>query len=648
MEDLVKNCMKKIDAVKAQATSARRALKTPLEYEVVEGSPVYQEPVPQREGRRGAVRKGDRVLGYPGSAAWISTDRGWVPVRSMGPDRELILHALWPELELRRKFTDALEVSWRGVEAVREPCKVLYSLEWRPFSEKPSKAAGNCLSSEATATMRGLPAGTSVQLRVGARLSGDGVDIVLSGGWQNFQTEHRLPTASDANKSNGMTLIGLKQAGFLPKRHLRGVRAGTWCLEFRMNEVGDCGVFTRKKIPKNTPVEVCPILKVDTSLVRKSPVLKKLTIPVPHEADAFAIPLGYARLYAHSKTETNIDWGHLGGGEILLWASEDIEDEAELFLNLKDPQDTGVARPRPVMFQPPAQLKETSASKFNGAGYINHGNSGVHGRGVFAAKAMPAGQLLESPYFFELDEAGAEALRSYRWGSKGSSAGPFYVPMGLGCLYNHSEQPNACVKLDLGRNVLEYELLEPLHVGQEIFINYGNDYFDRDYSGNNKDEFLDIKKLDATDTDTKIYVALLEALDFTVNSAAIQQELTELWRTFDPQKAEASEVEKVFGKAISSYNDRLLQVQLPVLERFGYRRDGSGWFKMVTFCSMMYFDARTTAATRELSHKVTRGWDMTKYWEKMSGRLHEFEHPEKAAEWAFVSPIESPAYAGRE
>jgi len=151
-------------------------------------------------------------------------------------------------------------------------------------------------------------------------------------------------------------------------------------------------------------------------------------------------------------------------------------------------------------------------------------------------------------------------------------------------------------------------VIEPLHVGEEAFVNYGSDYFDSRYEGNNKDDFLDIQPPDAQDTDMRIYIALLQSLLTTFGHEAVQRELKLLiracsvppgtfedWLTWEGWETEGWETVIAW----------FLSVQLPILERFGYTKDRIGQAKMYKFASSMYFDKRTTVATQRLSNQAS-------------------------------------------
>mmetsp|Transcript_96048 Transcript_96048/g.299112 ORF Transcript_96048/g.299112 Transcript_96048/m.299112 type:complete len:638 (-) Transcript_96048:46-1959(-) len=621
MQKIEERALKLKDSVKEGAQSAKRFLSEPLVYEVVQDSPVFEEPVPQCR-RTGMVGEGSTIRGYPGSVAWVRTDSGaaagWVPVREMTTERGLVLHAAWCKLKLEKSFVDALEVSWEGIKDPPPPYKATYSLEWRPRppddasaapEPMPTKkasgkngrrdpavgqAAGHTLSSEAAATLRSLPPGSRVQLRVGVRVAPpaggeNGADLKLSGPWQDFCTDQAVK-ADYEDRSSISSLMSLRAAGALPKRFLRAVRGGLWGLEYRVNEMGDDGVFSPEAVDAGTPIEVCPLLEVDSDCRRRSPVLKRITLPLPGKEGSYAAVLGFAQLYSSSK-EPNLHWGYLGPDEVLLWAVEDIPARDELFVDFSSPAQPveEAAKRRPKLFHEPPQKLRSAAEKFNGAGFVMHGTSHLHGRGVFATRTTEPGQLIESNPIIQMDEAGAEALISYRWGAKNRGAGPFYIPMGNGCLYNHSERQNAHAQLDLGRNVLELVALEQLHVGQEVLVNYGSDYFTDDYDGHRKSELLVIEDKSSADLDMRVYADLVQALLHTYRDESFQSEIQALRQPLNPEGAHSS-VQAYFkdqGKRAALARAAILRVSLPILERFGFAKDLGGSLAMTAFLNKM-------------------------------------------------------------
>jgi len=151
-------------------------------------------------------------------------------------------------------------------------------------------------------------------------------------------------------------------------------------------------------------------------------------------------------------------------------------------------------------------------------------------------------------------------------------------------------------------------VIEPLHVGEEAFVNYGSDYFDSRYEGNNKDDFLDIQPSAAQDTDMKIYIALLHPLLTTYSHEALQRGLKILCRALPPPPDTMEDWETWEGwktEGREALSARLFYIMLLVLERFGYTKDWFGFVKIAKLASSMYFDKRTTVATQRLSNQAS-------------------------------------------
>jgi SET domain-containing protein len=102
------------------------------------------------------------------------------------------------------------------------------------------------------------------------------------------------------------------------------------------------------------------------------------------------------------------------------------------------------------------------------------GESPMHGRGVFAARALKPGELVEvCPALIvpAKDDRHIEktALRGYCFGW-GDDASAF--PLGFGALYNHSFTPNTEVELDFAEELIRYSAIRAIEPGEELTIDY--------------------------------------------------------------------------------------------------------------------------------------------------------------------------------
>lgn len=98
--------------------------------------------------------------------------------------------------------------------------------------------------------------------------------------------------------------------------------------------------------------------------------------------------------------------------------------------------------------------------------------SNIHGYGVFAENDIEEGEIFEechvlftnknsdfNSYLFEIDDK-RNAL-----------------PLGFGCIYNHSSEPNAAYYFDAEKQLMIFKARRKIHAGEEIFTYYGHDWF---------------------------------------------------------------------------------------------------------------------------------------------------------------------------
>jgi hypothetical protein len=56
----------------------------------------------------------------------------------------------------------------------------------------------------------------------------------------------------------------------------------------------------------------------------------------------------------------------------------------------------------------------------------------------------------------------------------------FHMALGYGMMYNHQDNPNALWKFNYTQLLGDVIAIKDIDIGQEIFVNYGNCYFDND------------------------------------------------------------------------------------------------------------------------------------------------------------------------
>lgn len=109
-------------------------------------------------------------------------------------------------------------------------------------------------------------------------------------------------------------------------------------------------------------------------------------------------------------------------------------------------------------------------------------NSPGKGRGVFAARDIEAGEIIERSPVIVIPEKQKPDLRKtilnvyvFRWGEKKKDRA---VVLGLGTLINHSYNPNAFYRAVLEEMCMEFIALKDIREGEEITITYARVWFD--------------------------------------------------------------------------------------------------------------------------------------------------------------------------
>jgi uncharacterized protein len=110
---------------------------------------------------------------------------------------------------------------------------------------------------------------------------------------------------------------------------------------------------------------------------------------------------------------------------------------------------------------------------------IYFGPSELHGRGVFAAADIQAGEVIEiCPVLIfnktELPFVRQTMLDNYYfdWGTEGEF---FAVCLGYGSLYNHEYEPNAEYGMDFEAETIDFYAIKPIKAGEEITVNYNGE-----------------------------------------------------------------------------------------------------------------------------------------------------------------------------
>ena len=115
---------------------------------------------------------------------------------------------------------------------------------------------------------------------------------------------------------------------------------------------------------------------------------------------------------------------------------------------------------------------------------IYFGPSELHGRGVFAAAPIAAGQIIEICPVLVFSQAELPHIRQtmlddyyFDWGDNGAY---YAVCLGYGSLYNHEYEPNAEYGMDFAAQTIDFYAVRDIQPGEEITVNYNGEAGNRD------------------------------------------------------------------------------------------------------------------------------------------------------------------------
>ena len=129
------------------------------------------------------------------------------------------------------------------------------------------------------------------------------------------------------------------------------------------------------------------------------------------------------------------------------------------------------------------------------------GDSRVQGRGVFSLADIKKGEIVERCPLIQMEYRSKYQLDHTIFGytyaryqeDENTEQHGFlmYIATGYGMLYNHQDEPNALWRFDYPELLGDIVAIKDIKSGEEIFINYGNCYF------NNKDAYTGIEQVKA-------------------------------------------------------------------------------------------------------------------------------------------------------
>lgn len=111
--------------------------------------------------------------------------------------------------------------------------------------------------------------------------------------------------------------------------------------------------------------------------------------------------------------------------------------------------------------------------------------SAIHGNGVFATRLISKGQVIERCPCIILEpgwQRVATVLHDYLycWPKEGDGRA---IVLGQGSLFNHDAKPNADWVTDEAGRQCVYHAVRDIQPGEEILINYGDDYWSTEHAG---------------------------------------------------------------------------------------------------------------------------------------------------------------------
>lgn len=123
--------------------------------------------------------------------------------------------------------------------------------------------------------------------------------------------------------------------------------------------------------------------------------------------------------------------------------------------------------------------------------------SPIHGQGVFALGDIRAGQIIQrcpsiilEPQWGQIQTVLHDYL--YCWPKEGDGRA---VVLGHGSLFNHDPKPNADWTTDLDSGMFTYLALRDIPAHQEIFIDYGQDYWNNQHASASDTQRISLAEL---------------------------------------------------------------------------------------------------------------------------------------------------------
>jgi SET domain-containing protein len=103
--------------------------------------------------------------------------------------------------------------------------------------------------------------------------------------------------------------------------------------------------------------------------------------------------------------------------------------------------------------------------------------SSIHGYGVFAIEPIRTGEIIEECHLIKIPiKMGhiPQFMVDYKFNyPSGQKPEEYVLPLGYGCIYNHSHENNAMWRTHQERKLFEFYAIRDIEVGEEVCTNYG-------------------------------------------------------------------------------------------------------------------------------------------------------------------------------
>ncbi|WP_047153436.1 SET domain-containing protein [Aneurinibacillus tyrosinisolvens] len=110
-------------------------------------------------------------------------------------------------------------------------------------------------------------------------------------------------------------------------------------------------------------------------------------------------------------------------------------------------------------------------------------NTGKYGRGIYAARDIKIGELIEESPVFVSPKTERKYLKKtvvfdycFNWGENYEDTA---IALGYGSLFNHSYNPNATFINNLANLTVDFYAIADIKEGEEITINYNGEPEDK-------------------------------------------------------------------------------------------------------------------------------------------------------------------------